>query len=117
MTDDWARPVVHWEIQARDPERIRDFYGRMFNWEIGEGQVKRIPVGVGPPEPGPAGQIRAGDTSRVVLYIQVRNLQESLDRAKEFGGAVIRAPFDIPGGPTLAGISDPEGNPVTLVQQ
>jgi len=26
-------------------------------------------------------------------------------------------PFDVPGGPTLAGVSDPEGNPITLVQQ
>jgi predicted enzyme related to lactoylglutathione lyase len=26
-------------------------------------------------------------------------------------------PFDIPGGPTLAGIKDPEGNQITLVQQ
>jgi predicted enzyme related to lactoylglutathione lyase len=25
--------------------------------------------------------------------------------------------FDIPGGASLAGITDPEGNPVTLVQQ
>jgi predicted enzyme related to lactoylglutathione lyase len=117
MTEDWARPVVHWEIQARDPARMREFYARMFNWPIGEGPVMRIPVGVGPPEPGPAGQIRASDTSRVVLYIQVRNLRESLDRAKELGGAITIEPFDVPGGPTLAGIADPEGNPVMLVQQ
>ena len=33
-TKDWARPVVHWEIEARDPERQRAFYSRLFNWEI-----------------------------------------------------------------------------------
>jgi len=26
-------------------------------------------------------------------------------------------PFDVPGGPSLAGIKDPEGNPLMLVQQ
>jgi predicted enzyme related to lactoylglutathione lyase len=117
MTEDWARPLVHWEIQARDPGLIRDFYSRMFNWPIGDGPVMRIPAGVGPPEPGPAGQIRRGDTPRVVLYIQVRDLRESLERAKSLGGAVTREPFDVPGGPTLAGVTDPEGNPVMLVQQ
>jgi hypothetical protein len=29
----------------------------------------------------------------------------------------VAEPFDVPGGPTLAGITDPEGNPVMLVQQ
>ena len=24
MPEDWARPVVHWEIRARDPERARE---------------------------------------------------------------------------------------------
>jgi hypothetical protein len=117
MSEDWARPVVHWELQARDPARMREFYARMFNWQIGDGRVMPIPVGVGPPEPGPAGHIMAGETSRVVLYIQVRSLRESLDRAAELGGAVTREPFDLPNGPTLAGITDPEGNPVVLVQQ
>ena len=33
MAKDWARPVVHWEIRAVDPERLRAFYGEMFNWK------------------------------------------------------------------------------------
>jgi uncharacterized protein len=117
VAEDWARPVVHWEIQARDAEKIRDFYGKLFNWEIGEGRLMTIPVGVGPPEPGPAGHIRPGDSSRVVLYIQVRDLRESLERAAQLGGTVTHQPRDTPGGPAIAGIADPEGNPVVLVQQ
>ena len=117
MADDWARPVVHWEIPARDPDLIRAFYGRLFNWQIGDPPTMLIPVGVGPPEHGPAGHIRKSNTSRVSLYIQVRDLRESLDRARELGGTVTREPWDVPNGPTLAAIADPEGNPVTLVQQ
>ena len=37
MADDWARPVVHWEIEAKDPERQRAFYADLFNWKIGDG--------------------------------------------------------------------------------
>lgn len=114
---DWARPVVHWEIEARDPELVRRFYAGMFNWSIGDGPVMFIEAGVGGPEPGPAGHIRQGSSSRVSLYVQVRDLSQSLSLCEDLGGAVTSQPFDLPGGPTLATISDPEGNPVVLVQQ
>jgi predicted enzyme related to lactoylglutathione lyase len=53
----------------------------------------------------------------VGLYIQVRDLRASLERAAALGGAVLSQPRDLPNGPTIAAISDPEGNRVTLVQQ
>lgn len=117
MSTDWARPVVHWEIEARDPERQRAFYRDLFNWEIGDGPIMGIPAGLGGPQPGPAGHIRQGDAAGVRLYVQVRDLRASLARAEELGGRVVMEPFDIPGGPTLASISDPEGTPLVLVQQ
>ena len=117
MAQDWPRPVVHWEMEARDPEAQRAFYAAMFNWKIEDGFVLNIGAGIGGPEPGPAGHIRGTDRSGVNLYIQVRDLRESLDRAVDLGGAITLEPIDVPGGPTIAGITDPEGNPVTLVQQ
>ncbi len=51
------------------------------------------------------------------LYVQVRDLRASLARAVELGGRVVAEPFDIPGGPTLAAVDDPEGIPLVLVQQ
>jgi predicted enzyme related to lactoylglutathione lyase len=117
MSDDWARPVVHWEIEARDPERQRTFYRALFNWEIGDGPIMQIAAGLGGPEPGPAGHLRGSDRSGVTLYVQVRDLRASLSKANDLGGTVLSEPFDVPGGPTLAAIADPEGNPVMLVQQ
>jgi len=49
--------------------------------------------------------------------VQVRDLRASLDEARRLGGSVVAEPFDVPDGPTLAAITDPEGNPVMLVQQ
>jgi predicted enzyme related to lactoylglutathione lyase len=114
---DWARPVVHWEIEALDPERLRAFYGELFNWKIGDGPIMDIAPGIGGPEPGPAGHLRQSDRSGVSLYVQVRDLKATLARTPGLGGTVSFEPFDVPGGPTLAGIKDPEGNPVMLVQQ
>ncbi len=116
MEADWVRPVVHWEIQAKDPAKIREFYMQMFNWPIGEGNVMQIGAGIGAPEPI-TGHILPSERSGVVLYIQVLDLRATLARAEALGGAIIRQPFDLPNGPTLGGITDPEGNQVVLVQQ
>jgi len=114
---DWARPVVHWEIGAGDPERLRTFYAQLFNWTIGEGPVMNIPPGVGGPKPGPAGHIRASDRHGVTLYVQVRDLAASVARVADLGGTVAVERYQIPDGATLAFIDDPEGNRVVLVQQ
>jgi predicted enzyme related to lactoylglutathione lyase len=114
---DWARPVVHWEIVAVDPDGQAAFYRELFNWAVGDGPIMQIEPGLGGPEPGPAGHIRAGDRPGVTLYVQVRDLGASLERAKELGATVVVEPFDIPNGPTIAFIDDPEGNAVSLVQQ
>ena len=114
--NDWARPVVHWAISARDPEAQRAFYAALFNWEIGDGPIMNIDAGIGGPEPGPGGHIQEGEPG-VSLYVQVRDIKQSIERAVELGGAKQSDPFDVPGGPTIAFITDPEGNALTLVQQ
>lgn len=117
MAEDWARPVVHWELQARDPQKQREFYAQLFNWQIGDGAIMPIPAGIGGPPPGPAGHLRQGDRPGVTLYVQVLDLRASLAKAAALGGQVHTQPFDLPNGPTIAGITDPEGNSVMLVQQ
>ncbi|MFZ0172580.1 MAG: VOC family protein [Acidimicrobiales bacterium] len=117
MATDWARPVVHFEIGGRDPDRLREFYAAMFNWSIGDGPIMTIAAGVGGPEPGPGGHLRQTDRPGVSLYVQVRDLRDSLQKVVELGGATVTQPFDIPNGPTLAVITDPEHNQLVLVQQ
>ena len=117
VMSDWARPVVHFEIEARDPEVLRAFYTELFGWDIGDGPFMNIAAGFGGPEPGPGGHIRQSERSRVNLYVQVRDLQTTLDRTAELGGTVKSGLVQIPDGATLAFIEDPEGNPLGLVQQ
>jgi predicted enzyme related to lactoylglutathione lyase len=117
MTADWARPVVHFEIEALDADRQRAFYAALFNWAIGDGPIMTIAPGLGGPEPGPGGHIRQGKAAGVRLYVQVRDIRASLAAAQEHGGTADSEPFDVPGGPTIAFMTDPEGNPLVLVQQ
>ena len=117
MAKDWARPVVYFEIEALDADLLENFYREMFSWDIGEGFIRQIPAGIGGPENGIGGHIREGKRSGVTLYIQVKNVAESLAQAIALGGRQTMEPLQIPGGALIAGICDPEGNPVTLVQQ
>lgn len=116
-SQDWARPVVYFSIQAVDQERQRTFYSALFNWDIGSGSFMQIPAGVGGPENGISGHISRGDTPGFSLYVQVRDIHASLERAVELGASKVHDPVQIPGGPMIAGITDPEGNSVVLVQQ
>jgi predicted enzyme related to lactoylglutathione lyase len=118
MAEDWARPVVHWELYAKDQDKVRDFYRQMFNWNIADGPIAAVDAGIGGPDPsGFTGHILPGDTPRVVLDIQVLDIRASMARAEQLGGAVISQPVDVPNGPTIVRIADPEGNHITLVQQ
>jgi predicted enzyme related to lactoylglutathione lyase len=116
MAEDWARPVVHWEIQAADSDKIANFYEGLFNWDIGQGRVRNIGATIGAPEPI-TGHILQTGHSAVVPYIQVLNLADSVAKCRELGGEVLREPFASPTGAGLAWIADPEGNRVVLVQQ
>ena len=47
MAQDWARPLVHFEIEALDPERQRQFYAALFNWDVSDGPIMTIAPGLG----------------------------------------------------------------------
>ena len=117
MAKDWARPVVYFEIEALDADLLENFYREMFNWDIGEGFIRQIPAGIGGPENGIGGHMRQSDRSGVTLFIQVKDVEASRAMAVELGGSLTSEPFQIPDRALIAGIKDPEGNPITLVQQ
>ena len=116
---DWPRPVVAFQIQAKDVEKQKAFYSEMFDWDIEQPEGSPfllIPAGKGPPENGIGGVLSQGENSGIMVYIQVANLGESLERAGQLGGKATLQPIDVPNGPTIAAIEDPEGNPVGLIQ-
>jgi predicted enzyme related to lactoylglutathione lyase len=103
MAEDWARPVGHWEIYAKDQDRIRAFSREMFNWKIAAGPIAAVDAGIGAPAPDQCtGHILPGEASRVVLDIQVLALKASMAKAESPGGAIISQPVDVPSGPTIA---------------
>lgn len=76
-----------------------------------------IPAGIGGPANGISGHITSGSTPGFTIYIQVRDIDESLAKAEQLGGTKVSDPFQIPNAAMIASITDPEGNFITLVQQ
>lgn len=114
---DWTRPLVYFSIQAVDPQKQRAFYSELFNWDIPAESFMSIPAGIGGPANGISGHINKGSEPGFTLYFQVRDIHESLAKASQLGGAQVSELFQIPNGALIAGITDPEGNSITLVQQ
>ncbi len=115
-----TRPVVHFEIIGRDGTKLQDFYRALFGWSIDANNPMNyglVQPGIGGPEPGIGGGIAGGESPRVTIYVQVVDLNETLRKAESMGGKTVMPPSDVPGGPTLAQFSDPEGNLIGLVKQ
>jgi predicted enzyme related to lactoylglutathione lyase len=112
-----ARPVVAFQIRGRDAAKLAEFYKAMFEWEIDSSNplgVAFVRTGPGGPE-AQAGTIFPGAPA-VLIFVQVADLGASMAKAVELGGKRVQEPFDVPNGPTVAQVSDPEGNLVGLVQ-
>jgi len=114
-----TRPLVHFQIRGRDPARLHDFYKQIFGWETKTNPIGIINIepGIGGPIEGVGGSIMAGDEPRVIPFIQVLDPLETMAKAETLGGRRVMEPFDVPGGPTVAQMADPEGNVIGLVKQ
>ena len=115
-----TRPVVAFQIRGKDPQRLAEFYRELFGWDVGAANpmgIMSISPGIGGPVEGVGGHILGSEAPGVSLFVQVLDLNETLRRAEEMGGRAVLQPFDVPGGPTIAQMEDPEGNLVGLVKQ
>lgn len=114
-----GRPVVHFEINAKDSKKLGSFYSEMFDWKIDINN----PMGYGLVDTGGEGGIGGGigqsdgnAPSYLSVYVQVDDLQAYLDKAEKLGAKTLVAPTEIPNTVTFAMFQDPEGNMIGLLK-
>ena len=113
-----AHSVVHFEILGPDGPGLQKYYADLFGWEIDAnnpanyGMVSPLAPGIG----GGVGPSQDG-TPFVTVYVNTDDLQASLDKAVSLGGTKVMDPTDIPGGPSIAMFTDPQGNMLGLVKE
>lgn len=112
--------VVHFEINADEPERAVKFYQNVFGWDINkweDGQPYWL-VTTGPDEEmGINGAIMPRmEGNSTVNTVGVGSLDEALEKVVAAGGKVTTEKMDIPGIGTFAYCTDTEGNPFGVLQ-
>jgi len=115
-----GRPVVHWEIGARDAERLQKFYGDLFDWQINADN----PMGYGLVITGAreqggidGGIMKApeGAPPYMALYVEVDDLEAYVAKAEGMGASTLMPPTPIEGVGRIAMLQDPEGHMIGLL--
>ena len=116
--------VVHFEIQADNPERAIKFYQNVFGWEFPKWMDKPPYWGVmtaekESPEPGINGGLlprpaktppKESGTNAYVCTVQVENFDETAKKIELAGGIVAMPKFAIPTMAWQGYFLDTEGN-------
>jgi uncharacterized protein len=119
--------IVHFEIEAANPERAKNFYARAFGWQMqqmGEDMGNYIVVTTGDPkEPGginggifgtPPGATK--ELNAFSCVVGVDNIDAAMQSVRSAGGEVMGDKMDIPGVGIYARCKDTEGNIFTVLQ-
>ena len=111
-----GQPVVHFEIGCRDIAKTREFYAKLFDWQIDQtGPAAVINTGASEGIQGHITSLGHEPHDYVTVYVQVDDLKTALEKAKSLGGKTLVPPVPIPTG-QFAWMSDPEGNLIGLLQ-
>ncbi len=112
-----SHPVVHFEIGCRDLAKTEKFFSDLFGWQMQTaGPASTIDTGS---KEGIQGHITAlGHEPHhyTMFYVEVDDVQASLDKAASLGGKMLVPPIKIPTG-TFAWFADPEGNTIGLLKR
>ncbi|MDP4223421.1 MAG: VOC family protein [Bacteroidota bacterium] len=124
-------PVVHFEMPAKDRERMAKFYTGVFGWKaqmLGEDMGNYVTVATTETDeknmPKRPGAINGGffplkDGDPVLhpsVVISVGNLKDSMKKITKAGGKLIGEPMNIPGVGEYISFYDTEGNRCGLLQ-
>jgi predicted enzyme related to lactoylglutathione lyase len=119
-----GQPVVHFEVIGAEPEKLRGFYGEMFDWDFDTsgpvsdavseagnyGFVDRYTTGDGTGIRGGVGGGR-GYERHAIFYVGVPDVEAALQAAERLGGKRVLGPAKNPGTDLVVGhFTDPEGN-------
>jgi len=110
--------VTHAEVLGTDGAALQSFYSSAFGWELqtyedygmfGPVDGKGVGGGVGKSQGDPV----------VTFYVEVPDLQATLDKAASLGGKTVMEPQTVgtePATVAIAAFRDPEGNLVGLAK-
>jgi len=116
-----ANPVVHFEILGPDGSALAEFYRGLFGWQLHDGALPgwahyallRAETGIG----GAIGTSDAVDGPVVVVYVEVEEPQDYIQRALQLGATVVMPVTHVAAAEvTVAWLRDPQGNIIGVMK-
>jgi predicted enzyme related to lactoylglutathione lyase len=114
-----ANPFVHVELNTQDLPRAKDFYGKLFNWQMDD--VDMGPAGtyvvIKPGEGTGGGMMKhpmPGAPSMWLAYVLVDDIDAATAKARSLGAQIIKEVTEIPNIGRFSIFIDPTGAPLAL---
>jgi predicted enzyme related to lactoylglutathione lyase len=123
--------IVHFEIPAKNTEKLKKFYSGVFGWKIEKGSkemsgpkeywlIETVPVDKQqrPIRPGVNGGMykKQDEKMKQVNYIAVESADAYIEKIKKLGGKIINPKQEVPQVGWVAIAEDPEGNQFGILQ-
>lgn len=113
-------PFIHVELSSTDPEKAKDFYGKLFDWKLEDmpmpqGTYTMIDVGTGTGA-GIMKQLMPDEGSSWLAYVEVDDIGAATKKAESLGAKVMKANVEVPNMGWLSIIIDPTGAMLGLWQ-
>ena len=113
--------VVHFAISAEDPEELTGLYENVFGWNVqkwdGPEEYWTASTGVeGTPGIDGAFMRPPDGAPKVVITVEVEDLDATVEKAKAAGGAVAMEKIPAPTVGWVAYVTDPQGTVMGLMQ-
>jgi len=114
--------INHFEINADDIQRAKEFYEKIFNWKIErwEGPLEYWNISAGEEdEEGINGglQKRENKDDGIFNYVGVESVEKTLKKIKENGGEILKPKSPIPSVGYYAVFKDTEGNQLGIMEE
>ena len=112
--------LCHVEIPTTDVDRSKTFYSELFGWKMNQlPHMDYVAFETGK-EPGggflKVQEVLSGGEQSVIVYVFTESIQETMARATELGGSVIKERTQIPEIGWYALFGDPVGNVIGLFE-
>jgi predicted enzyme related to lactoylglutathione lyase len=113
-----GNPFVHVELASTDVGKAKDFYGKLFDWQLDDvpmegGSYTMIKVGEGTGG-GMMQQPMPGQPSAWLAYVLVDDLGAATEKARSLGAEVVKDVTEVPGAGWFTIITDPTGAVLAL---
>ena len=111
--------VLWFEVMGKDGKKLRDFYSKLFDWQIQLDTSSGFDYGMHYPSDGGVGggigSSPDGSGGFATFYVEVDDLDKALAKAEKLGGKTVMPPAAIPGMELkFAYFADPEGHVIGL---